>query len=73
MGTIADRQFLSVADVARRLVISKRTAYNLVEDHVVPVIEIRGIKRIPAGALERWLTEREEEALESVRRGDEAE
>ena len=52
-----------------RLGVSTRTAYNLVRDGEVPVIEIRGIKRIPVTALERWLVDREEEALRAVRSG----
>jgi excisionase family DNA binding protein len=69
MQTPTDRPFLSVAELGVRLGVSTRTAYNLVEDGAVPVIKIRGIKRIPTAALERWLAEREQEALDSVRSG----
>jgi excisionase family DNA binding protein len=61
------RPFISVAELGRRLGVSKRTAYNLVRDGEVPVIEIRGVKRIPTAALDRWLVDREEEALRAVR------
>jgi excisionase family DNA binding protein len=61
------RPFLSVAELGVRLGVSTRTAYNLVRDGEIPVIEIRGIKRIPVAALERWLVDREEEALRAVR------
>jgi excisionase family DNA binding protein len=68
MSTMTEqRPFLSVAELGNRLGVSKRTAYNLVADGVVPVILVRGVKKIPAGALERWLAEREQEALDSVR------
>jgi excisionase family DNA binding protein len=63
------RSFLSVAELGERLGVSTRTAYNLVNAGEVPVIELRGVKRIPAAALERWLVEREEEALRAVGSG----
>lgn len=59
--------FLSVAELAVRLGVSTRTAYNLVNGGEVPVVEILGVKRIPTSALERWLVDREEEALRAVR------
>jgi excisionase family DNA binding protein len=67
MDTQTRPPFLSVAELGARLGVSTRTAYNLIADGEVPVIEIRGVKRIPAAALERWLTDREEEALRAVR------
>jgi excisionase family DNA binding protein len=60
------RSFLSVADLGKRLGVSTRTAYNLVNDREVPVVRIRGVNRIPVGALDRWLAEREQEALDAV-------
>ena len=69
METQTSRPFLSVAELAVRLGVSTRTAYNLVNSGEVPVIELRGLKRIPAVALERWLVDREEEALRAVRSG----
>lgn len=69
METEAVHPFLSVAELGARLGVSRRTAYNLVRDGEVPVIEIRGVKRIPVAALDRWLIDREEEALRAVRSG----
>ncbi len=66
MDALKTRPFISVAELGTRLGVSKRTAYNLVKDGVVPVIEIRGLKRIPVAALDRWLVDREEEALRAV-------
>jgi excisionase family DNA binding protein len=66
METQTARPFLSVAELGVRLGVSTRTAYNLVNAGEVPVIEIRGLKRIPVAALERWLSDREEEALRAV-------
>lgn len=63
------RPFLSVAELGVRLGVSTRTAYNLVAAGEVPVVKIRGINRIPATALERWLVDREEEALRAVQSG----
>jgi excisionase family DNA binding protein len=67
MENSSARPFLSVAELGARLGVNTRTAYNLVKDGEVPVIEIRGLKRIPAAALDRWLVDREEEALRAVR------
>jgi excisionase family DNA binding protein len=59
--------FLSFTDLAARLGVSRSTAYSLVRDRVVPVIELHGRLRVPASALARWLDDREREALEAVR------
>lgn len=64
------RPFLSVAELGARLGVSTRTAYNLVNAGAVPVIEMRGVKRIPAAALERWIVDRGDAALRSVRSDD---
>jgi excisionase family DNA binding protein len=53
--------------MGRRLGVSTRTAYSLVSDGEVPVIRLRGVLRVPASALEKWLVDREEEALRAVR------
>jgi len=65
-----ERPFLSVAELGARLGVSTRTAYNLVNAGEVPVVEIHGVKRIPLTALDRWLLDREQEALNAVRSGD---
>lgn len=62
-----DRPFLSVAELGDRLGVSRGTAYALVRDGVVPVVQIRGVHRIPAAALETWITERGREALDALR------
>lgn len=48
--------------------LSRTRAYQLVRDGEVPVTRFGGVIRVPRGALERWLAEREQEALDSVRR-----
>lgn len=59
--------FLSVGELAERLGVSRSTAYNLVRDRAVPTIRLRGKIQVPASALDRWLEDREREALEAVR------
>jgi excisionase family DNA binding protein len=60
------RAFLSALELADRLGVSRRTAHNLIHDRTVPVVRLRGRDRVPAGALERWITDRENEALAAV-------
>jgi excisionase family DNA binding protein len=69
MTQTTEHVFLSVPEMGRRLGVSTRTAYALVEDGEVPVIRLRGVLRVPAAALERWLADREQEALAAVRSG----
>lgn len=63
-------EFLSVAELALRLRVSRTTAYNLVRTNEVPSIRLGGSIRIPTSALDRWLSDREEEALASVNQGE---
>lgn len=68
MGTATtERPFLSVAELGERLGVSRRTAYNMVTDRAVPVVRVRGVLKVPALALERWIADREQEALDAVR------
>ena len=62
MDAVASPPFLSVAQLGERLGVSTRTAYNLVNSGEVPVIELNGLKRIPAAALDQWLADRAAEA-----------
>lgn len=64
-----DRTFLSVTEAGRRIGVSRKTAYNLVRDGVMPVIWLRGVRRVPVGALEQWVADRDREALAAVRGG----
>jgi excisionase family DNA binding protein len=57
------RPFLSIADAGRVLGVSTRPAYNLVRDEHLPVIRLRGVMRVPTGALDEWIADREREAL----------
>jgi excisionase family DNA binding protein len=61
--------FISVSELAARLRVSRTTAYQLVRSNQVPAIRLGGSIRIPTSALDRWLAEREEEALRAVRSG----
>jgi excisionase family DNA binding protein len=67
MPNTAEVPFLSVAELARRLCVSRTTAYQLIRDRAVPSIRLGGSIRVPTSALEHWLAEREQEALGAVR------
>jgi excisionase family DNA binding protein len=67
MENIGERPFISVAELGRRLGVSTRTAYNLVHGNEVPSVKIRGVLRVPVNALDRWIADREQEALSAVR------
>lgn len=67
MPNTAEVQFLSVAELAGILRVSRTTAYELVRDRVVPSIRVGGSIRVPTSALDRWLADREQEALAGVR------
>jgi excisionase family DNA binding protein len=72
MPTTTAHEFLSVAELGARLRVSRTTAYQLVRTHEVPSIRLGGSIRIPVSALDRWLADRAQEALASVRREDTA-
>lgn len=72
METQTARPFISVTELGARLGVSTRTAYNLVNAGEVPVIHLRGVMRVPVAALDRWLADRAQEALASVRREEPA-
>lgn len=72
MTAIATRPFLSVTELGERLGVSTRTAYKLVSERVVPVVEIRGVKKVPAAALDQWISDRSREALAAVQDADPA-
>lgn len=69
MTALADGQLLSVADAARILGISRPTAYRLIADRELPAIRLRGTIRVPAAALERWLSEQTNTALAELSTG----
>ena len=66
MATI-EKTFLSAAELAERLGVSRRGVLNLIRDRTVPVVRLRGRDRVPSGALARWISEKENEALDAVR------
>lgn len=73
MTHTAEIEFLSVAELGARLRVSRTTAYLLVRTREVPSIRLGGTIRIPVSAFDRWLADREQEALASVRGGRMAE
>ncbi len=68
MSTDANRAFLSIAEAADRIGVSTSTGYNLAAAGELPIVKLHGVRRVPVSALERWLAEREREALKSIRR-----
>jgi excisionase family DNA binding protein len=67
MQTTAQPAFLTVPDAARRLGVSTRTAYRLIEDEALPAVELRGLMRVPTAALEEWIAEQSRRALSAER------
>ena len=61
------RVFLSIAEAADRIGVSTSTGYNLASAGELPIVKLHGVRRVPAAALERWLKDREDEALGIVR------
>jgi len=57
MPPISDHELLLRIDAAaRRLAISRATMYRLIQRGEVPTIRIGSAVRVPADALERWVT-----------------
>lgn len=67
MRTFTNKAFLSIAEAADRIGVSTSTGYNLAAAGELPTVKLRGVRRVPVSALERWLKEREDAALGAVR------
>jgi excisionase family DNA binding protein len=65
----ATAQFLRPSDLASQLGLTRSRIYQLLRAGELPSVRIGGVIRIPREAWERWLAERRDEALGSVRRG----
>jgi len=50
--------FLTIPEVARRLRISRSTAYLLAERGELPVLRLGKLLRVPESALEVWVRDR---------------
>lgn len=46
---------LSVRETAKRLYVSERTVWRLLEDGQLPRVKVRGVTRIPTSAVDRLL------------------
>jgi excisionase family DNA binding protein len=66
--TAPHREFLSIEEFGQRIGVSRRTAYDMAARGEAPVIRLRNQLRVPARALETWLSDREREALAVVGR-----
>jgi len=63
-----DRAFLTVAEVAQRIGVSRERAYQLIDNGTIPNIRLSERRiRIPVAAFEQWLAELNERALNSVK------
>jgi excisionase family DNA binding protein len=60
---IANKPFLSVAEAAQCLGITRRTAYDWATDGVLPVTVLHHRMVVPTAALEQWINRKNEEAL----------
>lgn len=61
-----ERPFLSVQDVANLLGLTKNRVYQLIAQREIPFARVGGTIRIPAEAWERWLSEKNAEAISAV-------
>lgn len=59
--------FLSVTAAARVLGMSRRCAYEMVRARRLPAVRVGGRIKVPAAALDRWIADRADEALASLR------
>ena len=58
-----EREFLAVAEIAKRLNVSVAQAYRLIARGKVPGAKVAGVIRVPRTAWERWLAEQADAAL----------
>ncbi len=62
---VEDRKLLRVwPDVANALGVGRSMAYQLAPS--IGIVRINSAVRVPAGALDRWLEQREKEAIEAA-------
>jgi len=67
MATATSKAFLSIAEASEKIGVSTSTGYNLADAGELPIVRVLGVRRVPAAALDRWLEDRERQALEAVR------
>jgi excisionase family DNA binding protein len=66
MPTSTAPRFLSVKQVSERLGVSRATTTRLISERSIPTVEWRGRVRVPSGALDRWLAEQDQIAIQRV-------
>lgn len=54
---MADKPFLTVAEVAARLCISLRSAYTYLNTGLIPYVQVGGVKKVSAAALAAFITQ----------------
>jgi len=57
METVESTQLLKVGDVARRLRLSRGTAYRLIQKGLIPSVRVGRSLRVDERKLEQWLDE----------------
>jgi excisionase family DNA binding protein len=62
VGVRQSRRWVTVAEVAEMLSITKREIYYMVEAGELPGVKIGRAVRIPLGSLEEWIADKEAEA-----------
>ncbi len=61
--------FLTVPEVARLLGRTPSRCYQLARNGALPVVKVGGRLVVPRAALEEWLRQESERALEGMKRG----
>ncbi len=54
---------LTIPDVAILLGVSRGTVYNLMYHQGLPTVKFSGMKRVHPDSLQKWLKEREQQAV----------
>ena len=57
--------WLTVSMIARRLAVSERFIYKLIETKELPAVRLHRAVRVPEDAFERWLADKEAAAKDS--------
>lgn len=62
------KELLRVSEVAPLLGVKRGRVYRLIREGVLPHVQVAGAIKIPRAAFEQWLREKEQQALQAVKR-----
>ena len=62
------KPILNLSEAARELGVTTKTVQRWLRQGKLPFVQMGKVRRIPRGALEQWLRQKEQEALEAVKR-----